>query len=258
MDPGGKVDQAVKSAYVSTGHLPPPEQVRALVDEAYETLQVRRRGQELRGLPGAGPGAERPVRHLRGRDQRQRLRGRGRRPRVHDHERLQAVRVRPGLSGAGRARRSASKLGVNATGLAFNSLAAIERSADGRTNPMVNSGAIATTSLVPGATLEAKWQFIHDGLSRFAGRTLPLNEEVYASASETNFRNQSIARLLQSYEPDLHGPGRGDRPVHQAVLAERQRQGSGGDGRDPGRRRGEPAHQGARGRRRSSATTRWR
>ena len=36
------------------------------------------------------------------------------------------------------------------------------------------------------------------GLSRFAGRTLPLNEEVYASASETNFRNRSIARLLQS------------------------------------------------------------
>ena len=91
------------------------------------------------------------------------------------------------------------KIGVNATGLAFNSLEGIERSPDGRTNPMVNSGAIATTSLVPGGNLEAKWKFIHDGLSRFAGRTLPLNDEVYASASETNFRNQSIARLLQSY-----------------------------------------------------------
>jgi glutaminase len=90
------------------------------------------------------------------------------------------------------------KLGVNATGLAFNSLAAVEQSRDGRTNPMVNSGAIATTSLVPGATPAAKWQFIHDGLSRFAGRTLPLNDEVYASASETNYRNQGIARLLQS------------------------------------------------------------
>ena len=52
---------------------------------------------------------------------------------------------------------------------------------------------------MPGATLEAKWQFIHEGLSRFAGRTLPLNDEVYASAT-ANFRNQSIARLLQSYE----------------------------------------------------------
>ena len=91
------------------------------------------------------------------------------------------------------------KVGVNATGLAFNSLAGIEQGSEGRTNPMVNSGAIATTSLVPGETMEAKWKFVHEGLSRFAGRALSVNEEVYASASETNFRNQSIARLLQSY-----------------------------------------------------------
>lgn len=91
------------------------------------------------------------------------------------------------------------KLGVNSTGLPFNSLEAIERNADGRTNPMVNAGAIATTSLVPGANTEDKWRFIHDGLSRFAGRALPLNAEVYTSATQTNDRNQSIARLLRSY-----------------------------------------------------------
>ena len=91
------------------------------------------------------------------------------------------------------------RLGVNSTGLAFNSLAAIERSEDGRTNPMVNPGAIATVSLVPGSTAEAKWEFIRDGLSRFAGRPLSLDEETYGSASATNARNQSIARLLQSY-----------------------------------------------------------
>jgi glutaminase len=65
---------------------------------------------------------------------------------------------------------------------------------------MVNAGAIATTSLVPGASKDEKWKFIHEGLSRFAGRKLPLNEEVYQSASDTNFRNRSIARLLQSYD----------------------------------------------------------
>jgi len=91
------------------------------------------------------------------------------------------------------------RLGVNSTGFAFNSLAGIERDPAGRTNPMVNSGAIATTSLVPGDTVAAKWAFIHDGLSRFAGRTLPLNQEVYESASATNFRNHAIARMLQSY-----------------------------------------------------------
>lgn len=91
------------------------------------------------------------------------------------------------------------RIGVNATGRPFNSLEAIERGDHGRTNPMVNSGAIATTSLVPGADLEAKWRFIQRGLSQFAGRNLEINEEVYRSASATNHRNQSIARLLQSY-----------------------------------------------------------
>lgn len=89
------------------------------------------------------------------------------------------------------------RLGANSTGLAFDSLCAIERSEDGRTNPMVNAGAIATTSLVPGATAETKWRCIRHGLSRFAGRALSVNSEVYASASATNYRNQSIARALQ-------------------------------------------------------------
>jgi glutaminase len=92
-----------------------------------------------------------------------------------------------------------AKLGANASGYPFNSLAGIERQPKGITNPMVNSGAIAATSLVPGANREEKWKRLHGTLSRFAGRELPLNEEVYASATETNFRNQSIARMLQSY-----------------------------------------------------------
>jgi glutaminase len=83
------------------------------------------------------------------------------------------------------------RVGVNGTGLPFNSHAAVERSDDGRTNPMVNAGAIATSSLAPG------WDFLHEGLSGFAGRELEFDEAVYASASATNARNQGIARLLQ-------------------------------------------------------------
>ena len=75
-------------------------------------------------------------------------------------------------------------IGVNATGLAFNALDAIELRGDGRTNPMVNPGAIATTSLVPGATAGDRWQLLLDGMSRFAGHPLELDEEVYASVSE--------------------------------------------------------------------------
>jgi glutaminase len=91
-------------------------------------------------------------------------------------------------------------VGVNATGLPFNSIEAVERSGDGRTNPMVNPGAIAVTSLVPGRNAEEKWRFIQEGLSAFAGRALELDDDVYRSASATNHRNQSLARLLQSYE----------------------------------------------------------
>jgi glutaminase len=92
------------------------------------------------------------------------------------------------------------KIGANATGHPFNSLAAVELAPDGRTNPMVNAGAIATASLTPGDSFDARWRFVRKGLSRFAGRDLSLNDEVYASASESNYRNRSIANLLQSYE----------------------------------------------------------
>jgi glutaminase len=95
-------------------------------------------------------------------------------------------------------RAARERIGANSTGLPFNSLAAVEQSRDGRTNPMVNAGAIATSSLVPGDTAEQRWQFIHQGLSRFAGRSLPMNDEVFASASATNFRNRSIVALLNS------------------------------------------------------------
>ena len=92
------------------------------------------------------------------------------------------------------------KLGVNSTGLPFNSLVAIERTSDGTTNPMVNAGAIAAASLAPGTTAEAKWQFIHDGLSRFAARSLTLSSVVYESEAAANHRNQGIATLLQGYQ----------------------------------------------------------
>ena len=91
------------------------------------------------------------------------------------------------------------RIGVNATGRPFNSLAAVEGQPDGRTNPMVNPGAIATTSLAPGAAEGEGWPFIVDGLSRFAGRDLTIDDEVYASASATNHRNRAMAELLESY-----------------------------------------------------------
>jgi len=99
------------------------------------------------------------------------------------------------------------RLGVNSTGLPFNSVLAVERSGEGLSNPMVNAGAIAATSLVPGDTAEAKWWFIEEGFSRFAGRPLQIDQEVYASEIATNRRNLGIATLLEEqqriwFDPD--------------------------------------------------------
>lgn len=92
------------------------------------------------------------------------------------------------------------RLGVNATGFPFNSLMAVELNTARTMNPLVNAGAIATTSLAPGDTAEDKWEAIRSRLSAFAGRDLGVDEEVYASESATNLRNQGIAHLLKSYE----------------------------------------------------------
>ena len=185
-------------AYVSTGHLPTPEKVKALVSEAHQRFKSNTEGKNSNVYPALA----RVPSELFG------ICVVGASGNIHavgdtDHEFSIMSVSKPFVFalvcqeiGPEEAR---AKLGANATGMPFNSLGAIERSADGRTNPMVNAGAIATTSLVPGATLAEKWRFIHDGLSSFAGRTLALNEEVYTSASETNYRNQGIARLLQSY-----------------------------------------------------------
>ena len=92
-----------------------------------------------------------------------------------------------------------ARIGVNATGLPFNALTAVERSPDGRTNPMVNPGAIATTALVAGRDpVDEAWERIRAGLSAFAGRALVVDESLFRSAAATNHRNRSLAQFLYS------------------------------------------------------------
>jgi glutaminase len=199
------MEKTLSIPYVSTGHLPLPERVRTLVTEAYERFKSNDEGENSQVYPALAT----VPRHLFG------ICMVGTSGAVYsvgdaEHEFSIMSVSKPFLFalvcqalGADEAR---AKLGVNATGLAFDSVCAIERGDQGRTNPMVNAGAIATTSLVPGKTATDKWRFIRDGLSQFAGRTLSLNEEVFASASETNFRNQSLARMLQSRERIFFDP----------------------------------------------------
>lgn len=91
------------------------------------------------------------------------------------------------------------KIGVDNTGLAFNSVIAIELNDGSPMNPMVNAGAIAAAALLPGSTPAEQWQHVLSGLSAFAGHDLVMSEDVYRSEMATNSRNRAIAQLLQSY-----------------------------------------------------------
>lgn len=183
---------------VSTGHLPPAEQVQALVDAAYARYKDNREGAQadyypaLARVPGELFGI--CIAGITGA-----LFSAGDALVPFTIMSVSKPFVFALVCQALGAEQVRQKLGVNSTGLPFNSLLAIEQSPSRLTNPMVNPGAIAATSLAPGATTEEKWQFIHQGLSHFAGRELALNEEVYASASASNQRNRVIAGLLASY-----------------------------------------------------------
>ena len=90
------------------------------------------------------------------------------------------------------------KIGVDATGLPFNSVMAIELHDGSAGNPVVNAGAIATVSLVKGNTADVRWNKIMGTMNSFAGRSLTLIEEVYKSESKTNIHNHALALLLKS------------------------------------------------------------
>jgi glutaminase len=91
------------------------------------------------------------------------------------------------------------KIGVDATGLRFNSIIAIELQKGKEINPLVNPGAIASVSLIAGADSTTKWKNILQIHEAFAGAPLKLNMPVYISEAGDNLRNQAIAHLLKAY-----------------------------------------------------------
>ena len=96
------------------------------------------------------------------------------------------------------------RIGVDATGMRFNSIVAVEfaqKALGGpEINPLVNPGAITATSMVKGATRADVWKSLLGFYSDFAGRPLGVNQEVFKSESDTNQRNQAIGYLMYAYE----------------------------------------------------------
>jgi glutaminase len=93
------------------------------------------------------------------------------------------------------------KIGVEPTGLPFNSKMALELYKAHSVNPLVNAGAIAAVSLVQASSEADRWNQVSQNLSDFAGRPLTVLEKVYESEYTTAFGNRAIANLLFNYEP---------------------------------------------------------
>jgi glutaminase len=89
-----------------------------------------------------------------------------------------------------------SKIGADPTGLPFNSVMALDLNKDRPLSPLVNAGAIASTSLVTASNADDRWKRILTAQGAFAGRELHLSDEVNASEQSTNFHNRAMAWLL--------------------------------------------------------------
>jgi glutaminase len=92
------------------------------------------------------------------------------------------------------------KIGSEPTGRPFNSPEAVVDMATHTGNPLVNAGAIATTSLISGKTADEKWNKILNFYNKVSGDKLSLLKDVYKSEAATNTGNKALAMLLAKYD----------------------------------------------------------
>lgn len=93
-----------------------------------------------------------------------------------------------------------SKVGMEPSGDPFNSIMKLETNDTKKPcNPMINAGAIVTTSLVKGSCLEEKEERMLKFFRRLAKNdNLGINYDVYKSEKMTGDRNRAMAYLLKN------------------------------------------------------------
>ncbi len=96
------------------------------------------------------------------------------------------------------------RIGVDPTGMRFNSIVAVEWAqklmGGPEINPLMNPGAITATSMLAGDNRQEIWNGLLGCCSACAGRPLTVDKEVFDSESATNQRNQAIGYLMYAYE----------------------------------------------------------
>jgi glutaminase len=90
------------------------------------------------------------------------------------------------------------KIGVEPSGDAFNAIS-LQPGTGRPLNPLINAGAIAACGLIAGHTAAQKVEYIRDTFSKYAGRSLQINDKVYRSESATGHRNRAIGWMLHNF-----------------------------------------------------------
>ena len=91
-----------------------------------------------------------------------------------------------------------SRIGVEPSGQSFNSIMLDEYSSRPY-NPMVNAGAIVTSSLIEGEDLSDKLKRMLHMFRTYAGRDLHIDLPTYLSERKTGHRNRAIAHLMRGF-----------------------------------------------------------
>lgn len=90
------------------------------------------------------------------------------------------------------------KIGVEPTGASFDGLLNQNELSQKRFNPMVNLGAIATTSMVAGSHLEEKKSRILNLVSRFTGREMTVSRSMILHRRKKISHNRALAYYMES------------------------------------------------------------
>jgi glutaminase len=102
------------------------------------------------------------------------------------------------------------KVGVEPTGDPFNSLIRLDEDSKRPDNPMVNAGAIATTSLITGQDPADKLNRLLAMFQRYVGHEVFVDVSTFMSERSTGHRNRAMAHLMLNF-------GMIDQPIDAAL-----------------------------------------
>jgi glutaminase len=91
------------------------------------------------------------------------------------------------------------KVGVEPTGDPFNSIIRLDENSHRPDNPMVNAGAIATTSLIKGDSITDRLNRMLAMFKRYIGREVFIDVPTFLSERTTGDRNRALAYLMRHF-----------------------------------------------------------